>query len=159
MELIGGNYITTLTVLFRNVNLLPLPDWFSRLPFGDWPLYLWLMRNGDRAYYLKEDTGVYRAGVGVFKEMRKDRLRFDKSIIEMFEIFIADHSFEKYKPFIQNCLRMREEELMSLYIYEGYFKKAYKLYSNWVNSKNLFSLSRSFLYALIVKSRSDLKTK
>lgn len=51
------NYIRTNTVVLRNN--FTLPDWYNNLPFGDWPLYL-IMLKDKKIKYLDDVMGVYR---------------------------------------------------------------------------------------------------
>jgi glycosyltransferase involved in cell wall biosynthesis len=63
-DLIEGNVITTCTVLFRNPNNNEeIENWLKVFKIGDYPLYLFLLRNGY-AYYLKDITAVYRQHTG-----------------------------------------------------------------------------------------------
>lgn len=59
-DLIERNVITTCTVLFRNPNKNEeMKNWLNAFRIGDYPLYLFLLRNGY-AYYLKDITAIYR---------------------------------------------------------------------------------------------------
>jgi len=53
------NFIATCSAMLRNGLLSDLPEWFHRLRFGDWPLYILLAQHG-RIGYLDEVMAVYR---------------------------------------------------------------------------------------------------
>ncbi len=63
-DLVERNVITTCTVIFRNPNKnAELHEWLKHFTIGDYPLYLFLLRNGY-AYYLNDITAVYRQHTG-----------------------------------------------------------------------------------------------
>lgn len=47
------------TPLFRREALLPLPDWYRGMPWGDWPLYLRAAERGAIGY-LDRSMAIYR---------------------------------------------------------------------------------------------------
>jgi glycosyltransferase involved in cell wall biosynthesis len=59
IELFRGNFIATCTAMIRRGQLSVLPEWFSKLGMGDWPLYLLTVQHGD-AGYIRKSTGCYR---------------------------------------------------------------------------------------------------
>jgi len=63
--LLQYNCIRTCTTLFRN-DFNKLHSFEQSLPYGDWPLFLNISRNGYVKYF-DEVTVVYRLGVGVTK--------------------------------------------------------------------------------------------
>ncbi|PSB55165.1 glycosyltransferase [Chamaesiphon polymorphus] len=58
-----GNYITTASVVIKKELIENLPDWFTSLPFGDYPLYLIAARNGN-IRYINKTMSVYRIHEG-----------------------------------------------------------------------------------------------
>lgn len=56
-DLANRNYIRTNTMVLRND--FKLPDWFSSLPVGDWPLFL-IQVKGRKIKKFEEEMGVYR---------------------------------------------------------------------------------------------------
>lgn len=59
-DLIKKNVISTCTVLFRNQSSIILLDWIKKFKIGDYPLYLFLLKDGGYAYYIQKKTAVYR---------------------------------------------------------------------------------------------------
>ena len=63
-DLIAGNFIYTASVMYRRAALPePLPKWYYRMPFFDWPTFVLLGQNG-RLAYLDEVMSVYRVHPG-----------------------------------------------------------------------------------------------
>ena len=73
-ELIEDNKIIAPTALFRNyLEIQNLPNWFHKIPYGDWPLYLMtLQKYGAMACILPEITAAYRLQAGESFKMRKN---------------------------------------------------------------------------------------
>lgn len=59
-----GNYIHTLSVVFRNV-INEFPFEFKHSPIGDYFLYLMLAKHGKLKYF-EDKMAIYRHGVGVY---------------------------------------------------------------------------------------------
>ncbi|WP_225206065.1 glycosyltransferase [Novosphingobium huizhouense] len=57
------NYIPGPSPLVRRSALEPLPDWFEKVEFGDWALYLAALRHGHIGY-LPEVMAAYRVHAG-----------------------------------------------------------------------------------------------
>lgn len=79
-DLIERNVITTCTVLFRNPNQNEeMENWLKAFKIGDYPLYLFLLRNGY-AYYLEDITAVYRQHTGGTFSLKGIENLIDKNI-------------------------------------------------------------------------------
>ena len=92
-DIIFGNYITTLTVIFRRpINGFCFPDWYSKSLIGDWPLYLLLLKNGGKIHHLSDITGVYRLGNGVSEEFRSDIVK-----LKNIEAYILENTFNDFQ--------------------------------------------------------------
>jgi len=61
-DLAKGNYIYTASCVFRKYDY-KLPNWFEKLPIGDYPLHLLNSRYG-KIKYINEVMGVYRVHDG-----------------------------------------------------------------------------------------------
>ncbi len=62
-ELFADNPIASCSPMFRREVLDPLPAWYFRLPWGDWPLYFMAAEHG-RIDYLPNILGAYRIHSG-----------------------------------------------------------------------------------------------
>jgi len=59
-DIAKGNFIHNPSVVFRNIfNKRSLPKYFSMVPIGDWPLYMYLTQFGS-IHYSDEIMAVYR---------------------------------------------------------------------------------------------------
>jgi glycosyltransferase involved in cell wall biosynthesis len=58
-ELFASCLIASCSPMFRREVLDPLPPWYFRVPWGDWPLYFMAAERG-RIDYLPDVLGVYR---------------------------------------------------------------------------------------------------
>ena len=58
-DLLEGNFIPTCSTMFRNELFDEFPDWYFRIPMGDWPLHILNSQHGTIGY-LDEVMGVYR---------------------------------------------------------------------------------------------------
>ena len=58
-RLLRGNYIQKPSIMMRHVFPDGLPSWLVGLPLGDWPLNVFVARNGSMVY-LDEILAVYR---------------------------------------------------------------------------------------------------
>jgi glycosyltransferase involved in cell wall biosynthesis len=71
-DLILDNYIPSATVLFKNLQYSgKLPFWIVKFPYGDWPTYLWTVKDGGKIHFLDEVTAVYRMDIGESFKIRK----------------------------------------------------------------------------------------
>ena len=58
-DLLESNFIATCSAMFHNGLLGEFPDWYFRIPMGDWPLHILNSQHGTIGY-LDEVMGVYR---------------------------------------------------------------------------------------------------
>lgn len=73
-EIIGRKYVRTVTVLFRAIIINPIPEWFFKAPYGDYPLQLVCAHNGKTGYLGGEPMSVYRRGVlGAWSEKQSSK--------------------------------------------------------------------------------------
>lgn len=76
-DLAAGNFMHTLTVVFRNQS--PYPDWIKESPVGDYVLH-YVNAGLGKIKYLPEVMGCYRTGVGVWSAAA-DKARLTKWLI------------------------------------------------------------------------------
>ncbi len=63
-DLIGENVISTCTVLYRNERITEQLEWLNHFKTGDYPLYLFILKDGGFAYFQSVKTSVYRQHEG-----------------------------------------------------------------------------------------------
>ncbi len=101
----GYNPIMTPTVMMRNI--LPLPDWYDQMPYGDMLTYLLLSQKG-KIRYIDKNMSIYRVhsrgqwqGDSMDKNLLKD-LKFyktmsgvlDKRFAKLINIIFAQRYFD-----------------------------------------------------------------
>ena len=69
--------------LFRRQAIHPLPEWYFRLPVGDWPLYFMAAEAGE-IHYIPDVMGVYRIHPdGEYSKLTP--LQQKRQLVELFE--------------------------------------------------------------------------
>lgn len=113
-----GNFIYTLSVVFRNFSFLKqLPDWFVKAPIGDYPLYMLLAQHG-KIHYLPESMAVYRIHQGGVWSTQSGISNLN-NYIKVLELLIT-HPFDNH---IRQLLKSQFDnllyELIKKYFLEG----------------------------------------
>ena len=85
-DLLKGNFIRTCSVMIRRESVVPLPEWFERMAFGDWPLFLLALRNG-RAAYVPDLMACYRQHAGGMWSGIERRAKLEQYILFYDRIF------------------------------------------------------------------------
>jgi len=68
-DLLQNNYISTCTVMYRNVNIETFPNGFNKLGIGDWPLHIIYAQKGNIGF-LNETMAQYRVhSTGIFSTL------------------------------------------------------------------------------------------
>jgi glycosyltransferase involved in cell wall biosynthesis len=63
--------VASCSPLFRRATISPLPAWYFKLPWGDWPLYFMAAEHGALRY-LPDVMGVYRIhGAGMYSGLSR----------------------------------------------------------------------------------------
>ena len=63
-DLLRYNFVGSCSPMFRRSVLCPLPEWYFRMPWGDWPAYLIAAQQGRIACLDRAPMGVYRLHMG-----------------------------------------------------------------------------------------------
>lgn len=147
-DILKGNYISTLTAMFLNEKNVEFPVWFKTLSIGDWPLYLWILRNNGKIYFLEEDTATYRADVGVSTSIRKNPLVNLTLIKDILEAMSSDVNFKKYKTSILEALYLQETSIMSYYMRNKKYNLGLKKFGSLFLKKRSFKLIQVFMYSI-----------
>ena len=102
-DLLYGNFIPTLTAVFRNRLFARFPEWFSGLLYGDWPLHLLNARSGNIGY-LNSVMATYRIhGGGAASGATGDFEKFLRNVDGIIEVYrkFDRHLDGKYTPMIR----------------------------------------------------------
>ncbi len=145
-DLIHFNFIFSVTALFKNIQFNdPIPEWINKYPYGDWPTYLWTIKNDGKIHYLEDITAVYRKNIGVSSKL-KDWYMKDISIRKD---ILNDPHFEKYHDIVEECIYKKELSLVMIYNRDKKIKEGFKLFVKlFTKSNQRFQLIKLYLYSL-----------
>ncbi len=156
-DLIQNNFIPSVTVLFKNdQNSKSLPDWILKYPYGDWPTYLWTLRDGGTIGYINEDTATYRMDIGTSAGLIKNTSTLLKVNLNILLDMHQDASFVSQKPSIENSIKRQHLALMTSYNRERKFLSASRyLLKNVVNSDKKLLTLKLYAYSLFKKIKNQ----
>ncbi len=153
VDLLQGNFIPSVTVLFKTENLPEtLPDWFRSLPYGDWPLYLYALSNGTEIHFINEDLTVYRTGIGESHKLNKNLEKTFLVEMQILNYIYEIPVFNKWKPDIRIAQNQINLKLMLTYNRENRYAKGFLMFLKLLgNSKNKTKVSSKYLYSIYKK--------
>lgn len=154
-DLVFGNYIPAVTAVFINKNS-KLPEWLKFGPFGDWPIYLWVTKDGAKIKFLNEITAVYRREIGVSEKMKSIPSKVAQENLRIISSIKEDNNFDK-KKHIKESLYQHQLSLLAEYFREGKFKESIMPFSRLFFSQPL-KLINMYLYLIkktIIKHKTD----
>lgn len=154
-DLIFDNYIPSVTALFKNIqdNQNQLPTWIINLPYGDWPTYLWTIKDGGKIHFLDEVTAVYRMDIGESFKIRKKMSAIVRTNLKITNEILNDLTFKFKQKIVKEALIKKRISLMVCYNREGnylgaiklyFYNLKYDLYAHPVSKMYLYSLYKSF---------------
>ncbi|MDR5589691.1 glycosyltransferase [Christiangramia sp. SM2212] len=147
-DLIFSNFIPSVTVLFRNTqDKENFPNWINRFPYGDWPIYLWVTRTGEKIKYLSDVTAVYRKEIGVSEKLKLIPSEIIKVNLGIVDCLYRDPDFICQRTLIKKSLRRHQFSLMAGYFRENKFFKSLRLASE-LALVSPFKVIRTYLYLI-----------
>lgn len=148
-ELVFGNYIASVTVLFRKKKMsASLEDLIKELPYGDWPTYLWVTKDGGKIQLLDEVTAVYRKDFGTSTSLRRSKSRLGEINLSILEYLQKLPEFRHCTTEIDSAINKLKTGLMASYIKENRFFKSLRLLGSLSLRQNLLFTSRIYLYSI-----------
>lgn len=120
-DILLDNYIPTSSVMYRRGLYGELPEWFSTLRIGDWPLHVLNALHGDIGY-LDETMSVYLVHGGGVWSLR-DRNFHELTLIGLFET-LDRHLDRKYARIINRFLRWKYLWISEAYEGQGDMENA-----------------------------------
>lgn len=124
-ELIFGNFIPSVTAFYRNKKEEEKwPEWITNFPYGDWPVYLYLTRKGEKIGYINEITGVYRKEIGVSEKLKKTSSEIAKVNLGIVQCVYMDNNFQNKSEHIHKSLQKHKFGLLGSYFREGKYAKS-----------------------------------
>lgn len=149
-DLVFENVIPSVTVLFRNrQNISAVPTWITNFPYGDWPTYLWILKDGGKIHFMDEITAVYRMHIGVSAQVRKSSSNTLLVNLGILKCIWNDSGFHHKKSIVLRAIQKLEVGLMISYNREKQYLKALKQYIFNLRQETLnFKLTRLYLYSI-----------
>lgn len=152
-DLVFNNYIPSVTVLFKRESLSKkMGEWVLKYPYGDWPTYLYILRNGGKIRFLDDVTSVYRKDFGTSTALRKTRSKIGEINLSILRDMLKDSEFAHRKDIIRESMVNYKTGLMASYNKERSFFRSFSLLSHLIirGQKNalkiyFYSLKRTFL--------------
>ncbi|NNC50937.1 MAG: glycosyltransferase [Flaviramulus sp.] len=149
-DLVFENPITSVTVMFRNIQKNdPIPNWIREFPYGDWPTYLWTLKNSGDIRFLQDVTAVYRTDIGISSKIRKKHSETAKVNLQILESLLADPNFSHKIEVVKESLFEHKKSLMACYNRENqYFKALNVLLRTAFSDAKVFHLIKFYTYSL-----------
>jgi glycosyltransferase involved in cell wall biosynthesis len=150
-DLVFENTIPSVTAFFRNKqHKEESPKWIAKFPYGDWPIYLWTIKDGSRIGFLEDVTAVYRKEIGVSEKLKKRPSDIAKVNLEIVSCIYEDVKFSNKKHIIKKSLEKHKSALLACYFREKKYLKSLRL---------AFKLAKDYpkkvvkLYAYLIKRK------
>jgi glycosyltransferase involved in cell wall biosynthesis len=126
-DLIFNNHIPSVSSMFKNIQNEndKIPEWILKYPFGDWPTYLWTIKNEGQIYYLDEVTAVYRIDAGISTEMRRINSKMVKINLNILQDIFEDNQFSHKKQIVAEAIVNLRKGLVSRYNREFKYHKGF----------------------------------
>lgn len=149
-DLIFENMITSVTVMFKNLQKNErIPEWITKFPYGDWPTYLWTIKNKGNIRFLSDVTAVYRTDIGISAGIRKQHSVTAKVNLNIVKCIAGDSSFSNKKEVVQKSILEHKKALIACYNREKqYFKGIIVFLNTMLKSFKVQSLTKYYLYSL-----------
>ena len=149
-DLVLNNMIASVTVLFKNIQKNEmLPNWINKFPYGDWPTYLWTIKQEGKIHFLEDTAAVYRTDIGISSKIRKNHSKTAKINLEILECIDSDSNFSHKKEAIHKSLIAHKMSLMACYNREKQYLKAFKvLLRSIISNQGNDQLIKFYLYSI-----------
>lgn len=148
-DLINGNYIPSVTAVFRNkVNGALAIKWLYKYPYGDWPLYLYTVSDGSKIKFIDKATAIWRKDIGVSTKVRSSLSVLIQVNLDILKDIYIDKQFKQFKKIIKESIIKHQVQYMTSLVAEKKIFKSFKVYCQLLEDVNLFKLSKLYLYAL-----------
>ncbi|WP_426064989.1 glycosyltransferase [Flavobacterium sp. DSP2-3-1] len=149
-DLIFNNFIPSVTVLFKNNQKNEkIPSWLIHFPYGDWPTYLWTIKDEGKIYFLDEVTAIYRIDIGVSSRIRKVNSDVVKVNLNILKCIANDNGFEHKRAAInESIFRAKKNVMASLNREKKYLASLKMLFHIMLNYKQKNQVAKLYLYSI-----------
>lgn len=117
-DFISANYTATCSMFIRKSALIPLPEWFSRVPFGDLGISLKVMHStNNKAFVMNEVMGVYRIhSGGIHGALHKN----NQTLINAYKMHIdfthiVSKALFRNSPYLKDVFKKLTETNLQIY--------------------------------------------
>jgi glycosyltransferase involved in cell wall biosynthesis len=148
-DLWASDFMATCSVMLRRDLVGHLPEWYSTLPFGDWPLYILAALKGNIGY-INEVMGAYRIhGGGAWSG--SSSIQQEKSLVKCYTTMDAQLDFAHHRS-IRSHLSKRYYKLALEYENISDFANAKKCaVKSIVEDPFNGRIPRSHLFAMLLR--------
>lgn len=147
-DLVQGNYIASVTAMFRNKELSSsLENLIRELPYGDWPTYLWISREGSKIHFLKDVTSVYRKDFGTSSILRRSKSKMGEVNLFILQYLQKLPEFQHRLPEIDRAISKLKTGLMASYNKEKRFSESLRLLIQLSLKQNFLYTGRIYLFS------------
>ena len=128
-QLVFANYIASVTVMFYRDNLSQELKWIiTQLPYGDWPTYLWVVRDGSRIHFIDEVMAVYRKDFGTSTALRRSRIKIGQINLSILKKMQGLKEMKANKSLLDQGILKYQSGLIASHNHDREFLKALKLF-------------------------------
>jgi glycosyltransferase involved in cell wall biosynthesis len=149
-DLIFNNFIPSVTVLFKNNQKNEkIPSWLIHFPYGDWPTYLWTIKDEGKIHFLDEVTAVYRIDIGISSRMRKVNSDVVRVNLNILKCIANDNSFSNKSHAVnESIFRTKKNVMASLNRDKKYLASFKMLFHIMLNYKQKYQVAKLYLYSI-----------
>lgn len=149
-DLIFNNFIPSVTVLFKNNQKNEnIPSWLIYFPYGDWPTYLWTIKDEGKIHFLDEVTAVYRIDIGVSSRIRKVNSDVTKVNLNILKCIAKDNGFSHKSKVINESIFSAKKNVMASLNREKKYLASFKIFFHVIlNYKQKNQVAKLYLYSI-----------
>ncbi len=149
-DLIFNNFIPSVTVLFKNNQKNEkIPSWLIHFPYGDWPTYLWTIKDKGKIHFLDEVTAVYRIDIGVSSRIRKVNSDVMRVNLNILKCIANDTGFSHKSTAINESIFSAKKNVMASLNREKKYLASFKmLFHIMLNYKQKNQVAKLYLYSI-----------
>lgn len=150
-DLIFQNHIPSVSALFKNIQDAEneVPEWLLNYPFGDWPTYLWTIRNGGNIHFLSDVTAVYRIDAGISSEMRRVNSNILQINLNILNDIFKDDNFASRREIVFHAILKLKCSLTTSYNRERKYFKAFTQFLDNLKYRSLnYSDTKMYFYSI-----------
>ena len=157
-DLIFDNFIPSVSVLFKNIQKeSEFPDWIVNFPYGDWPTYLWTIKDRGEIYFLDEVTAIYRMDIGVSAKIRNVNSAILKFNLGILTYIANDNSFSnKRKVIAESVFRKKNDLMASFNIEKKYVSSLKMLFHLLKNDSKKYSVIKLYLFSVFKAFKNSI---